>query len=234
MKYDVILFDADGTLLDFHRSEREALSEALEQIRMPYDGQVLDTYSRINDGLWKQLERGEVQKSDLFYLRFQRFFEHYGFSWDPKDMAKRYMENLSHKGYLLEGARELCEALYGRVRLYIVTNGVDFIQRGRFAVCGIGDYFEERFISDHLGYEKPRVEYFQEVARRIPNFKKERTLIVGDSLSSDIQGGINFGIDTCWYNPAKKEVPSAMEGRITYAVESFDQLRRLILEENEA
>ena len=229
-KYRNIWLDADGTLLDFHRSEYEALSDALDQIGMPYDDEVIATYSRINDGLWKQLERGEIQKKDLYYRRFELFFDAYGFAWDGKDMAKRYMQSLSTKGYLLEGAGELCEALHGKVKMYIVTNGVDFIQRGRFAVCGIAHYFEERFISDNIGFEKPRVEYFEAVAGKIPNFSKERTLIVGDSLSSDIQGGINYGIDTCWYNPRSKEIPEAMAGKITYVAKSFEQIERLILE----
>ena len=230
MRYDTILFDADGTLLDFHRSEYEALSDAMDQIGMPYDDEVIATYSRINDGLWKQLERGEILKQDLFYRRFELFFESYGFVWDAHDMAKRYMHALSTKGHLLEGAKELCEALYGKVRMYIVTNGVDFIQKGRFAVCGISSYFEERFISDDIGFEKPRVEYFEAVAKRISDFCPERTLIVGDSLSSDIQGGINFGIDTCWYNPRGKEIPESMAGKITYVAKDFEQIRRLILE----
>ena len=230
MRYDTILFDADGTLLDFHRSEYEALSDALDQIGMPYDDEVIATYSRINDGLWKQLERGEIQKQELFYRRFEMFFDAYGFVWDSKDMAKRYMGALSTKGHLLEGAKELCEALYGKVKMYIVTNGVDFIQKGRFAVCGISHCFEERFISDNIGFEKPRVEYFEAVAKQIPDFSKKRTLIVGDSLSSDIQGGINYGIDTCWYNPCAKEIPEAMRGKITYVTKSFEQIRSLILE----
>lgn len=231
MRYDRILFDADGTLLDFHRSEYEALSDALDQIGMPYDDEVIATYSQINDGLWKQLERGEIKKQDLFWRRFELFFEAYGFAWDPHDMAKRYMHALSTKGHLLEGARELCEALYGKVKLYIVTNGVDFIQKGRFSVCGIATCFEERFISDNIGFEKPRVEYFEAIARAIPDLSRERTLIVGDSLSSDMQGGINFGIDTCWYNPRGKEIPSSMEGKITYVAHDFEQIRQLILED---
>ena len=231
MRYDTILFDADGTLLDFHRSEYEALSDALDQIGMPYDDEVIATYSRINDGLWKQLERGEIQKQELFHRRFELFFEAYGFTWDGKDMAKRYMQALSQKGYLLDGAKELCEALYGKAKMYIVTNGVDFIQKGRFAACGIASYFEERFISDNIGFEKPRVEYFEAVADAIPGFDPEHTLIVGDSLSSDIQGGINYGIDTCWYNPAMKEIPQGMEGKITYVAHNFEQVKKLILED---
>ncbi|MBQ9086086.1 MAG: YjjG family noncanonical pyrimidine nucleotidase [Clostridia bacterium] len=231
MKYDIILFDADGTLLDFARSEKEALSDALDQIGMTYDDEVIATYSRMNDELWKRLERGEIEKKVLFYRRFELFFSHYGFEWDAHDMAKRYMYALAQKGYILEGADALCRALYGKVRLYIVTNGVEFIQKGRFAACGLAPYFEDRFISDALGYEKPKTEFFEAVARQIPNFSKERVLIVGDSLTSDMRGGINYGIDTCWYNPTGKSVPMDMEGEITYTAESFGEIEKLILED---
>ena len=231
MRYTTILFDADGTLLDFSRSEDEAIRETMLAFDIVPDDERVCVYSEINDNLWKALERKEIEKEVLLYHRFELFCEHYGFVADAKKMAAEYMNNLSTKGYTIDGADELCEKLSGKVRMYIVTNGVEFIQNGRFARCPIEKYFEKRFISGVIGYEKPDVRYFECVASEIPSFEKDKTIIVGDSLTSDIKGGINFGIDTCWYNPKKKDIPVNMD--ITHVAFSFDDIYRVIIGESE-
>ncbi|MBO5939367.1 MAG: YjjG family noncanonical pyrimidine nucleotidase [Clostridia bacterium] len=229
-RYDTILFDADGTLLDFQRSEREALVEALSSFGIFADEEMIATYSKINDGLWKALERKEIEKEVLKYRRFELLFEVYGFHCDAKEVAKAYMQALSEKGYPIIGAKELCEALFGRVRMYIVTNGVGFIQRERQKRSGLSSFFHGVFISEDVGYEKPDRRYFEAVASSIDGFSKESALIVGDSLSSDIRGGIGFGIDTCWYNPRGITAPEEMAKEITYTVQSFDEIKQLILQ----
>lgn len=230
MKYTTVLFDADGTLLDFLRSEREAVSEALRLMGVVPTDEMLTVYSAINDELWKRLERGEITRSVLLYHRFELLFDRYGAEADSREMAATYMRCLSRKGYVLEGAEELCRALFGRCRLYIVTNGTESIQKGRFADSGLQSYFDECFISEVIGHNKPSERFFEHVAERIPDFSKEKTVIVGDSLSSDILGGIRFGIDTCWYNPEGKSVPEDMEGRITYVAKSFDEILAFLTE----
>ena len=231
MRYTTILFDADGTLLDFSRSEDEAIRETMLAFDILPDDERVSVYSEINDKLWKALERKEIEKEVLLYRRFELFCEHYGFVADAKKMAAEYMKNLSTKGHIINGADELCERLFGKVKMYIVTNGVEFIQNGRFARCPIEKYFEKRFISGVIGYEKPDVRYFECVAEEIPSFEKSKALIVGDSLTSDIKGGINFGIDTCWYNPKKKDAPADMD--ITHVAFSFDEIYRVIIGESE-
>lgn len=231
MRYTTILFDADGTLLDFSRAEDEAIRETMLAFDILPNDERVGVYSEINDKLWKALERKEIEKEVLLYRRFEIFCEYYGFVADAKKMAAEYMNNLSTKGYIINGADELCENLSDKVRMYIVTNGVEFIQNGRFARCPIEKYFEKRFISGVIGYEKPDVRYFECVATEIPDFEKCKTLIVGDSLTSDIKGGINFGIDTCWYNPKNKEIPADMD--ITHVAFSFDDIYRIIIGESE-
>ena len=230
LKYDIVLFDADGTLLDFAKSEREAVMEALSAMDVELVCGMLEEYSRINDSFWKMLERGEIEKKELFYRRFEVFFEKYGIKKDPHKMADTYMRILSEKGYLLDGAFELCKELSGKVRMYIVTNGTEFIQRGRQKRSGISQFFEGVFISDCIGFEKPRIEFFEYVENSIENFSKERTLIVGDSLTSDIAGGINFGIDTCWYDPKGKTAPAEMADKITYIVSDFSEVKNIIMQ----
>ncbi len=226
MRYDYILFDADGTLLDFHRSESEALFEAMKMHGIEPSEERVRLYSGINDSLWKKLERGEIEKRVLLYHRFELFLEALGIDDDAKQMARDYMNALSQKGYLLDGAEEMCRLLGDKVKMYIVTNGVEFIQRGRYARCGIDRYFDGVFISDAIGVEKPSVKYFEYVSEHIEDFDKSRALIVGDSLTSDMRGGLNFGIDTCWYNPEGKAVPDGMP--LTYVALNFKDVVNFI------
>jgi 2-haloacid dehalogenase len=229
MKYEFLLFDADGTLLDFKKSEAEALIEAMEKNGIQPSEERVALYSEINDSLWKRLERGEIEKKVLLYHRFELLFEALGITGDAKKMAMDYMNGLSTKGYVLEGAEQMCRSLYGKAKMYIVTNGVEFIQRGRYAVCGIDKYFDDVFISDVIGVEKPSVGYFEYVAAHIDGFDPQKALIIGHSLTSDMRGGLNYGIDTCWYNPAKKSCPTDM--RLTFIANSFDDVIDFITKE---
>ena len=226
MRYDVVLFDADGTLLDFLRSEAEAVAEVMRAYGIEPTVENISLYSDINASLWKKLERREIEKKVLLYHRFELLFEALGMEGDAKGMASAYMRALSIKGYLLDGAEEMCRTLSGKVKMYIVTNGVEFTQRGRYAVCDIDKYFDGVFISDCIGCEKPAVEYFEYIEKHIGGIDKGRTLIVGDSLTSDMRGGLNYGIDTCWYNPAGKECPADMP--LTYVASDFGDVVRFI------
>ena len=192
MRYNTVLFDADGTLFDFLRCEDEALRDTLRGVGITPSDELVADYSAINDSLWKMLERGEIEKSVLLYRRFEIFCEKHGFVCDAKKMAKDYTLNLAEKAYLIDGAEALCARLDGKVRMYIVTNGVEYTQKRRYAKSGLERYFDK-------------------VAQSIPDFNVADTLIVGDSLTSDIKGGINYGIDTCWYNPEGKIAPDDMK-----------------------
>lgn len=230
MRYDFILFDADGTLMDFHRSEAEAIRIAMEKMGIEPSDLLVSEYSKINESLWKMLERKEITKPELLVRRFEIFCERFSFSADPKEMAETYIEALSQRGYLFDGAEELCRKLSKSFSLYIVTNGVESIQKGRFSRVPLHKYVKDVFISGAIGYEKPDVRYFEAVADKIKGFDKKRALIVGDSLSADILGGINFGIDTCFYDPQKKPVPAEL--KITYVAESYADVYDIIIRED--
>ena len=221
-KYEWLLFDADDTLLDFKLGEHRAITATLADAGLPTDDEVIATYSRINDNLWKMLERGEVTKDRLKVLRFTQFCEHYGFECDGALLADAYVENLKKQTVLLDGADDVCRALYGKYKMYIITNGIEAVQTARFGGCAIKEYFEKCYISDAIGVAKPKKGFFDAVAADIEGFEPSRALVIGDSLTSDIKGGVEYGIDTCWLNPTGKEVPDGMD--ITYVIGDIREL----------
>ena len=227
MPYSIVLLDADNTLLDFSRSEREALTDCLRARGLPHNEQVLRRYSEINDAHWKMLERGEITREFLKLNRYAVFFKEFGFDCDPEDMAKDYIATLGTKAFLIDGAKEFCEALYGRCRLFLVTNGAIIAQRGRLSRCPITPLFEDIFISEEMGCGKPDKAYFDAVAARIPGYDPAEAIIIGDSLTSDIQGGINAGIATCWYNPHGKTAPENMP--IDHIAKNYQDILNIVL-----
>ena len=228
-KYSVVLFDIDDTLLDFPRSEKEALCEAFMLSEVELNEEMITVYQKINYELWKALERGEIERDELMTRRFEDFAKFYGLDIDFLKVANDYLDCLGKKIYFIEGARELLDALYGKIRMYIVTNGLAKVQNSRYKLTGFDKIFDGMFISQEVGANKPDNRFFEYVAEHIDGFEKEKTIIVGDSLSSDIAGGINFGIDTCWYS-AKGMTPKIQP---TYTVDSLDKVLPILLAEED-
>ena len=230
-KYDILLFDADETLLDFTRAEHVAIIETLNSFGITADEAAVSTYSRINLGLWKKLERKEIDKTTLRAERFRLFCAEIGSNADFAAMARFYENSLSRQAFLIDGAAELCKRLSEKCRIYIITNGIKFIQTSRMSGSGLLPYISGSFISEDVGYEKPDLRYFDAVTAAIDGFDKKRAIVIGDSLTSDMKGGIGAGIDTCWYNPRglTTELP------VTYNVSSFGEIEKIILcEESDA
>ena len=222
MRYDILLLDADGTLLDFEVAESGAFSSTMQRhgfARTPGD---YDMYRAINKGLWEALERGETTQQRLKVERFARLFARLGYRADCEGFHRDYMDALSEGHALMPGALALCAALARRGRLYIATNGVAATQRRRLAACGLAEYITDVFISEELGAHKPDAAFFDALFARLGYPERERAVILGDSLSSDMQGGRNAGIATCWYNPQGLpcERPALCDGQIT-ALEEF-------------
>lgn len=224
-----ILFDLDDTILDFHKCERTALKETFIKIGVEHTDKILDRYSQINDMYWKRLEKGEITREQVLLGRFEMLFEEMGIECSSELAWKTYEEMLGNQYYFVEGALELLENLYGNYRLYIVSNGTASVQDRRIATAGLEKYFEKIFISQKIGVNKPDVRFFQTCFKEISDFRIEETIIIGDSLSSDIQGGIHAGIKTCWYNPKNLEKPKSM--RIDYIVNSLDEIEEVLKKE---
>ena len=222
----IVLLDLDNTILDFDIAERTALSRALTKLGVPFDDATLALYNKINLRHWEMLEDGVITREQVLYMRFETLYREIGMEADPH-LTQRYYETLLAEGHwFLPGAEAMLEALYGPYRLVLCSNGTQTVQDGRIESAGIAHYFEKIFVSEHMGANKPEKRYFDLCFAQLPGFDAARCIIVGDSLTSDIRGGKNAGILTCWFNPRHKSVRPGMEP--DYEIDALDQLRPLL------
>lgn len=226
-KYKYLLFDADNTLLDFSRSEEAAIRLSMIAFGISPTDELCKSYSRINLSLWKALERKEIDKSTLKTKRFELFLKENSLQGDHVLMAKYYMDSLSRQSFVMDGAKELLIALKNDYEIYIITNGIGFIQRGRMGASDINGLYKKLYISDEIGFEKPDVRYFERVFEDIEGFDPRRALIIGDSLTSDIKGAVSCGIDCCYFTPQGK-MPSG-DIRPTYTITELWQLHNILI-----
>jgi len=226
--YDILLFDADRTLLDFDKSEFMALKQVFQEYKIEFNDARHCKYAKINQTLWDQHELGLISRDRLIYKRFEDFLESENINIDSIEIEERYQFLLSENAYIFDGVLELIKDLSLKYDVYIVTNGVKDTQIKRLAATGIEKYVKDIFISDVIGYQKPSKEYFDIVFSKISNFQKTKALIIGDSLTSDIKGGNNAGIDTCWYNPQR--LPQNVDVDVTFEIDSLEILREKLLD----
>lgn len=224
--YKAILWDVDGTLLNFLKSENAAIKECFHHFGLPEcTDEMVAVYSVINEGYWKLLERGEITKPELFTSRFRDFFAKIGVSCDESQFNSLYQRTLGSHVFPNDNSIELVKSLKDRVRQYAVTNGSAVAQERKLRVSGLDKLFDGIFISDKVGAEKPTAEFFDRVFAQIPEGREE-VIIVGDSLTSDIRGANNAGIACCWYCPERLEPPSDL--RIDYAITDLNQITDII------
>ncbi len=225
-KFQTLLFDADNTLFDFDASERAALDLAFQQFGYPLNDEIRKLYEEINMGLWKQYEQGLMDRNTVIYTRFGLLFDKIGIEDDGIHFEDVYQELLGQQHIIIPGATEVIEYLYPNYDLYIVTNGVTATQLRRLSDSKLDRYMKKIFVSEETGYQKPMREYFDYCFERIPGIEPDRTIIIGDSLSSDMKGGNNAGISTCWYNPGRLESHAGI--RIDYEIRSLQELYEIL------
>lgn len=221
-KYEYLLFDVDGTLLDFSQTEQFALKKTFEKYQIPLTQEIKTTYEMMNKALWQDFEKGLIDKKTLVYTRFVKLFKQFDIKKDGVAFEDDYQKALGEGYFTLPYAQDVLKKLSQEYKLYVVTNGVSQTQYNRLKGAHIDHYFQDIFVSEDTGYQKPMKEYFDYCFQRINHIDMNKTLIIGDSLSSDIQGGNNVGIDTCWYNPQHIEKPQNII--ITYMIHDLKEL----------
>ena len=220
--YPIVLMDADGTLFDFDRAEERALGQVFAWGNIPDTPENRERYIRINKGYWAAFERGEVTKEQLQERRFGDLLEEISLPGNGRAYNDKYLDFLSQGTDLIPGALEVCRKLAEKSRLVIVTNGISRVQHGRMDFSPIKVYFEHIFVSEDVGYQKPQKEYFDFCLHAMGDPDIADCLMVGDSLASDMTGGINAGIDVCWYNPKHLPKPEGMT--LTWEIDALEQL----------
>ena len=226
MSKPLIFFDLDDTILDFHWAERRALTRTFREAGLEPGEELLDRYSDINRSQWELLERGILSRDQVLVRRFALLFAERGIEADPAEIGRRYEELLGDGHRFLPGAEELLKALQGRARLFLASNGCAAVQRSRIVSAGIAPFFEDLFISELVGADKPSEDYFSRCFARIPDFEAKRSLMVGDSLTSDVLGGLRAGMHTCWLNPGGR--PGRADIVPEYEIRELSQLPALI------
>lgn len=221
-----VLFDLDDTLFDFHKAEKIALTKTLVHFGIDPTEETLALYSTINAAHWKRLELGEISREEVKVGRYRELFKTIGVECDPVKATAYYESMLAIGHYFMPGAPELLEELYGKYRLYIVSNGTAKVQEGRIGSSGIKKYMDGIFISQILGANKPDKQFFDICFSEIPDFSLSETVIIGDSLSSDIKGGINAGITTVWFNP--KGIENDNDIKPDYTIKELSEVPGLL------
>lgn len=224
--YKALLFDVDDTLLDFKKGQHQALSKMFASQGVTMTPAIKADYLAYNHKLWQDYESGKIAREDLLAKRFTYIFGELGIACDGIEMDQLFRGNLNEEADLLPGAEQVLTALSKTHPLYIVTNGVAETQKRRLEKADLGRFFEDVFISEETGYQKPMPEFFDFVLQRIPGIEPSEMLIIGDSLSADIKGGQLAGLATCWVNP--EGLPNTLEEAPTYEIKELSELLKLI------
>lgn len=226
-KFDILLWDLDDTLLDFGQSENHAITSCFDHFKIPYFKEMIDRYSAINLSYWKRFEKGEIAKQEVLYGRFRQLFQEFGIkNIQPEEFQLLYQEELGSTFFYNDDSFEICRKLSDDFNQYIVTNGIVITQEKKLRLSKFDQIMDGICISEKLGFQKPQAQFFEKCFELIGNVDKEKVLIIGDSLTSDIKGGNNAGIATCWYNPKKNECQENVV--VNYEIDSLNQIFDII------
>lgn len=225
-RFDWILFDADGTLLDYDAAESHSLSVSAGSFGVSLSPGMHQAYREINSALWRKFELGQVSSEALRVRRFDELAELFGWKISGSDFSNAYLSVLSRSGHMMKGARVMLDSLPGDYQLAVITNGIRDVQYGRLSEAGILDKFEHIIISEDAGAAKPSPDFFDYMCRKIDETRKDRMLIVGDSISSDITGGVGYGIPSVWFNP--ESIPNRTAVQPDWEIRDWNGLKRIL------
>ncbi len=226
MKYDLFLFDLDDTLLDFRASEKLSFDRSLEGFLTPSNRELLfQTYQFENRKLWQLFEEGKTTKEELKVERFRKTFSLHGIDADPERASRRYLAALPETVVLIDYALELLQWLHPKGEIGIITNGIHQTQTERIKNSPLGAYISFVSVSEECGFAKPDVRFFEHSSRLAKSFEKKKAIVIGDRWETDIQGAHNFGVDSCWYNPAGKTRPEDLP---TIEVKHLSEIKNII------
>lgn len=221
-----LFWDIDDTLLDFKRGEAIAIRQTLSRIGVEPTEETVRLYSEINESLWKRLERGEVTREQILVGRFEMLFSALGFAGDAPSTQDLYFSCLGEQHDFVEGAKAVLDALRGNYRMFAVSNGTTVIQNKRLSASGVDRYFDRIFLSQEIGAEKPSAAFFDACFAALPDIRRDEVLIIGDSLTSDMRGGADAGLRTCWFNPYGKTNQAGV--RVDYEIAALTELLPLL------
>lgn len=216
-----ILLDADDTILDFQKSAMFAFKKMLKHYQVKYKRKYLKEYHEENNRLWRLYEKGEIPRKQIFDDRLKTLVTKYNLPFNPVEASYLYLKYLSLGAFILGNSKEELARLSQKYDLYLVSNGEPSVQYPRLEKTGIKQYFKKIYVSEEIGYQKPYQEFFEYVANDIKDFDKDKAIIIGDSLTSDIKGGINYGIKTCWFNPKNKK----SDLKIDYIIKDLSEIK---------
>jgi 2-haloacid dehalogenase len=226
MRIKTVLMDIDDTIFDFTKSARESILHAARDMRITFTEDMLAYYFQLNVMLWEDFENGEINREYIFEQRFPRVFEEFNIDADGLEFEKKFHKYFKYEYVFVDGAKEVLAYLAGKYNLYVVSNSAYDTQYCRLTNAGICSYFKELFVSDKIGYQKPAKEFFECCFKQIPDFNPEETIIIGDSLTSDMKGGIMAGIKTCWLNT--KGIKELKTIKPDYEILSLEEIKQIL------
>ena len=226
MPIKTVLIDIDDTILDFTRSARAAILHSAKDMQIAFTEDMLEHYFQLNVMLWEDYENGEIKREDIFKQRFPRVFAEFNINADGLEFENKFQKYFQYEYVFVDGAKEILEYLAPKYDLYIVSNSTYKMQYCRLTTAGVCDYFKKIFVSDKIGHQKPTKEFFDCCFEQIPNFNPEETIIIGDSLTSDIKGGIMAGIKTCWLNT--KDIKELRTIKPDYEIFSLEEIKNIL------
>ena len=221
-----LLVDVDNTLIDFNKCARIAMRRGFEQLGMQYKEEFFPTFIKINEGLWKDLEKGLLTKVELLKIRWTKVFNAIGVEGDGEAFEDIFLARLKECGEPVDGAHELLKYLDGKYRMFVASNAPYDQQASRLRNAGMLDYFEKLYISERIGHQKPTVEFFDAVFKDLGDIKREEVMLIGDSLSADITGGERANLKTIWFNYKKETLPTHLHP--TYVVDDLLEIKNIL------